>query len=127
MFERLIDFSLKNRLLVVLLFVITRRGWRLDPGTPAGRRLPRHHPGAGADQHHRPGPRAGGDRDAADHAGGAGRLRPAAPGQRPLDLQVRPVAGGGHLRATTCRSTTRASSVMERLASRGTAGRDRAP
>ena len=75
-----------------------RCGRRGVTALPGHRRLPRHHPRPGADQHHRPGPGAGGGRAAHHLPGRAEPERAAGPPAGALGVQVRPVPGGRHLR-----------------------------
>ena len=78
----IIDWSLRHRVVVLLAWAGDRRRRRARVRAPAHRRLPRHHAGAGADQHRRAGAGAGRDR-AADHLSDrAGDRRPAAAGAR---------------------------------------------
>ena len=109
MLNALIEFSLKNRFVVLLLAgILVALGVRAAV-TPAARRLPRHDAGPGPDQHGRPGAGPGGGR-AADHLPGrAGPGRAQRAGGGPLHLEVRAVAGRGDLRATTPTSISPAS------------------
>ena len=98
MLNAVIDWSLHNRFIVLgaaLGFVVL--GLLALPQS-ADRRLSRHDAGAGADQHLRAGLGAG-RRRTADHGScRAGDQRPAALDEHAFDLEVRPVAGGRHVR-----------------------------
>ena len=98
MLNALIDFSLKNRFVVLLAAgILIVVGVRAAQRAAAGR-LPGHDAGPGPGQHRRPGALARGGR-AADHLPGRVRdRRPEGAGRGPLGLEVRALAGRRDLR-----------------------------
>ena len=99
MLNRIIDLSLRNRLLVCIAaaVLLVAAGVRAV-GEHPNRCVSRHHPRTGADKHRRSITKPARGRTTDNAANRARDKRAPRPCKRALGLEIRPVSGGRYLR-----------------------------